>query len=145
MRVSKNQIIWGANYYPQYLKPSSGWIFWDKGQKLDQADGELAYSSIKKPMRSVVYNRIEIAKKGGSIHPTQKPFCLYQWLLINYAKESDKILDTHIGSGSIAIAVDSVNKIEKMNLTLVGCEIDKDYYDKTMKRIKEQTSWQSLF
>ena len=145
LRVSKNQIIFGANYYPHHLKPSSCWIFWDKGQKLDQADGELAYCSIQKPVRSVVYNRVKISEKGGSIHPTQKPFSLYKWLLINYAEQGQSILDTHLGSGSIAIAVDSVNKIEKMNLTLTACEIDKEYYDAAMKRITEQTAWQSIF
>lgn len=145
-RVSKNQIIWGANYFIDKIKkPSSCWIFWDKGQKLDQADGELAYCSMQKPVRSVVYNRVEIAKNGGSIHPTQKPTKLYEWLLSNYAEPNQKILDTHLGSGSIAIAIDNVNKIEEMNLTLIGCELDKDYYTAAMKRIEQQTAQQTIF
>jgi site-specific DNA-methyltransferase (adenine-specific) len=144
-RVSKNQIIWGANYFVKHLELGSmGWIVWDKGQKLTTSDGELAFTSFQKALRIFTLNRCHI-KMDGAIHPTQKPVKLYSWILRNYSKEGDKILDTHIGSGSIAIAVDNANKIDKMNLTLVGCELDKDYYNATMKRIKEQTSWQSLF
>ena len=83
--------------------------------------------------------------KQKRIHPTEKPFGLYQWILIEYAKKGNKILDTHLGSGSIAIAVDSVNKIEKMELQLVACELDKEYYNQAKARIERQTSWQSLF
>jgi site-specific DNA-methyltransferase (adenine-specific) len=79
------------------------------------------------------------------IHPTQKPIQLYSWLLQNYAKEGDKILDTHIGSGSIAIAVDNANKIDKMNLTLIGCELDPDYFKAAMNRIEQQTAQQTIF
>ena len=144
-RVSKHQIIWGANYFPQFLEKSKGWIVWYKGQMgLTMSDCELAYSNIKSPTRVINIHRTHVWKEKP-IHPTQKPTKLYQWLLTNYAEEGDKILDTHLGSGSIAIAVDSVNKIEKMNLTLTACELDKDYYDAAMKRINEQTNWQSLF
>lgn len=79
------------------------------------------------------------------IHPTQKPVALYEWLFKNYAKPGDKILDTHLGSGSIAIALDRMNKIEGMGLTLVGCELDKDYYESSIKRIKTQTNWIPTF
>ena len=79
------------------------------------------------------------------IHPTQKPVELYQWILKNNTEKGFKILDTHLGSGSIAIAVDSVNKIEKMNLTLTACELDTEYYQTATQRIKEQTTWNSLF
>ena len=144
-RVSKNQIVWGANYFTNYLPPSMGWIYWGKGQKLTMSDGELAFSSFERALRSITINRVKISEAGGSIHPTQKPFSLYMWLLSNYTKENYKILDTHLGSGSIAIAIDSMNKIEKMNLTLTACELDKEYYDASIKRIKEQTSWKSLF
>jgi site-specific DNA-methyltransferase (adenine-specific) len=146
-RVSKNQVIWGANYMVNYLDSSMGWIFWDKkNEGTVFSDGELAYTSFKRGLKMY-----RLSSKHGTcggrnrIHPTEKPIKLYSWLLQNYAKEGDKILDTHIGSGSIAIAVDNANKIDKMNLTLVGCELDKDYYNATMKRIKERTSWQSLF
>ncbi len=138
-RVSKHQIIWGANYFIEHLKNSSCFLFWDKGQKLDQADGELAYCSIQKPIRSVTINRCFIAKNGGSIHPTQKPVKLYEWLLKNYAKEGDKILDTHLGSGSIAIAC------HNMHFDLTACELDKEYFDKAMKRINEHVSQKRLF
>ena len=130
-RVSKNQIIWGANYFIENIKSSSCFIFWDKGQKLDQADGELAYCSIQKPIRSITINRCFIAKNGGSIHPTQKPVKLYEWLLMNYAKEGNKILDTHLGSGSIAIAC------HNLGYDLTACELDKEYYDSAMKRINQ--------
>jgi site-specific DNA-methyltransferase (adenine-specific) len=151
-RVSKNQIIWGANYMIDKIKqPSMGWVFWDKAMEAqDFSDGELAFTSFNKGLKKYrfAWNGMiqgDMKNKQKRIHPTQKPIQLYTFLLQNYSKEGDKILDTHIGSGSIAIAVDNANKIDKMNLTLVGCELDKDYYNATMKRIKEQTSWQSLF
>jgi len=146
-RVSKNQIIWGANYFVEYLnKGTMGWIFWFKGQKgLTMSDGEIAYSSFQKATRLINLNRGLIAQKGGSIHPTQKPVKLYEWLLSNYAEPNDKILDTHLGSGSIAIALDSMNKIEGMNLTLTACELDKEYFETATKRIEEQTNWECLF
>ena len=146
-RVSKNQIIWGGNYFVEFLNEGTmGWIFWYKGQEgLTMSDGEIAYSSFQKATRQININRYFISRNGGSIHPTQKPVQLYKWLLTNYAKEGDKILDTHFGSGSIAIALDSVNKIEKMNLTLTACELDKEYYQTATQRIKEQTTWNSLF
>jgi len=138
-RVSKNQIIWGANYFIEHLSSSSCFLFWDKGQKLDQADGELAYCSIQKPIRSITINRCFIAKNGGSIHPTQKPVALYKWLLDKYAKEGDKILDTHLGSGSIALACHDY----KFDLT--ACELDTDYYNSAYKRFKQHSAQQALF
>ena len=138
-RVSKNQIIWGANYFIENLKNTSCFIFWDKGQKLNQADGEIAYCSIQKPIRSITINRAFIAQKGGSIHPTQKPVKLYEWLLQNYAKEGDKILDTHLGSGSIAIACN------RLKYELTACELDTEYFEASVKRYKEQTSQIQMF
>lgn len=145
-RVSKNQIIWGANYMIDNINhPSMGWVCWDK--KLDNSDFsdfELAFTSFDRAAKIFRYS-----KNGGSrtaaalldiIHPCQKPIKLYKWLLKNYAKQGDKIIDTHGGSMSIACAVDDVNKIEKMDLSLVLCEIDKDYYDDGCKRFKEQTA-----
>ena len=141
-RVSKNQIIWGANYMTEHLPPSMGWIFWDKGQRnFSLADGELAYTSFQRALRVFTMPRgahkAEDDKTGGKIHPTQKPIRLYDWILKNYAKEGDKILDTHFGSGSIALAVDKANRLDKMNLHLTACEIDKEYIDKAIKRISE--------
>lgn len=140
-RVSKNQIIWGANYFVEHLNNSSmGWIFWYKGQDgLSMSDGEFAYSSFQKATRQVNINRGLISQNGGSIHPTQKPVKLYKWLLENYAKQGDKILDTHLGSGSIAIAC------HDYGFDLTACELDKEYFDKAMERIKNHTNQQKLF
>jgi len=148
-RVSKNQIIWGGNYFTNNLPESKCWIVWDKMQSAPKfSDFEMAWTSF-----SLVCKLFQKCNNGGfinkgadkKIHPTQKHIKLYEWLLINYAKEGDKILDTHLGSGSIAIAIDKVNKIDKMNLTLTACELDKDYFDKSMERIKTQTAQQTLF
>ena len=143
-RVSKNQIIWGANYMTEFLTPSMGWIFWDKDSSGDFSDGELAYTSFKKGLRKVKVawmgmRQYDMKNKEVRIHPTQKPIRLYEWLLQNYAKEGDKILDTHLGSGSIAIAC------HNMKYDLTACELDKEYYDKAMKRLKEHTAQQRLF
>jgi len=133
-RVSKNQIIWGANYYPQRLPPSMGWAFWDKGQRgFSLADGELAFTSFDKALRVFEYARGTALAEGERIHPTQKPVALYNWLLEHYAKPGDKILDTHMGSGSIAIAC------HYRNHPLVACEIDPDYYQAALARIKRET------
>jgi len=138
-RVSKHQIIWGANYYPEYLKGSPGWILWDKGQRLDQADGELAYSSINKPLRVFTCNRVAI-KVDGAIHPTQKPVNLYKWLLKNYATPDMKILDTHLGSMSSAIAAYDYGVQE-----FVGCEIDAEYFQKGVARFNQHKRQLNLF
>ena len=135
-RVSINQIIWGANYFVKHInKGTKGWIIWDKQQKgLWSSDAEIAYSSYNKPTRIFLQNRIILQQEGGTIHPTQKPIKLYEWLLMNYAKKGDKILDTHLGSGSIAIAC------HNLGYDLEGYELDKEYYDNALKRIKEHQS-----
>ena len=145
-RVSKNQIIWGGNYFTEYLKPTKSWIFWSKKETKTQgscfSDGEMAWTSFNKVTRLFEYgwNGIDYCNKNETkIHPTQKPVKLYEWLLQNYAKEGDKILDTHLGSGSIAIAC------HNMKYDLTACELDKEYYDKAMKRLKEHTAQQRLF
>ena len=140
-RVSKNQIIWGANYFVEHLNNSSmGWIFWFKGQEgLSMSDGEIAYSSFQKATRQININRGLIAQLGGSIHPTQKPVKLYKWLLDNYGKQGDKILDTHLGSGSIAIAC------HDYGFDLTACELDKEYFDKAMTRINNHKAQTKLF
>lgn len=154
-RVSKNQIVCGGNYFAHLLPPSRGWVCWDKKQPNPKyADGEMLWTSFDvntKFFRYMTTNIIEGSTnisngtKQPNIHPTQKPKGLYEWLLKNYAKENYKILDTHLGSGSIALAVDNLNKIEKMNLTLTACELDNDYYNTAIKRINEVTTWESLF
>jgi len=140
-RISKHQIIWGANYFVEFLNDSTmGWIFWYKGQQgLSMSDGEIAYTSFQKATRQININRGYIAKNGGSIHPTQKPVKLYEWLLMNYAKEGNKILDTHLGSGSIAIAC------HNRGFELTACELDKEYYEASIKRINQQIAQQRLF
>lgn len=151
-RVSKNQIIWGANHFwnTANLPNCTNFIFWDKKMPFENfSRGELAWTSFKGVSKCFEYNyygNIEgKTQSQGRIHPTQKPVALYEWVLNKYAKENDNILDTHLGSGSIAIAVDNMNKMEKMNLTLTACELDNDYYNSTIKRINIKTNWQSLF
>jgi len=139
VRVSKNQIIWGGNYMTDYLKPSMGWVMWDKGQRqFSLADGELAWTSFHRALRIFEMPRgaalSDANNNGGKIHPTQKPVKLYEWLLINYASEGDKILDTHLGSGSIAIAC------HNLGYDLTACELDKEYYDSAIKRLNEHTA-----
>lgn len=138
-RVSKNQIIWGGNYFTKFLPPSMGWIFWDKGQDLTMSDGELAFTSFNKALRRKIINRGQLMAEGGTIHPTQKPVKLYKWLLMNYAKEGDKILDTHLGSGSIAIAC------HNLGFDLTACELDKDYYEAAMKRLQQHQQQLTMF
>lgn len=137
-RVSKNQIIWGANYFTKFLPSSMGWIFWDKGQRICNSDGELAFTSFNQALRVAEYNRVELLLEG-TIHPTQKPIVLYKWLLKNYAKEGDKILDTHGGSMSIAIAC------HDYKFDLVLSELDKDYFEAGKKRLDNHMAQTSLF
>ena len=139
LRVSRNQVIWGANYYPQYLKPSMGWILWDKGQRINQSDGELAYTSFNKALRVFTLNRVALLIEG-TIHPTQKPVELYKWIYENYATEGMRILDTHLGSGSNAIAAYEMNMAE-----FVGAELDADYFKAASARIERAMSQGKLF
>jgi site-specific DNA-methyltransferase (adenine-specific) len=137
-RVSKNQIIWGGNYFTEFLQPTSHWLLWDKGQReFSLADGELAWCSFNKALRIFMIARAKIIQ-DGRIHPTQKPVALYQWLLKNYAKQGDKILDTHLGSGSSAIAADI------MGFDFVGLEIDKDYYEAALDRFNRHKQQQVM-
>ncbi|MFA5378734.1 MAG: DNA methyltransferase [Dehalococcoidia bacterium] len=139
IRVSKNQIIWGANHFISKIPyDSSCWIFWDKQKgNFSLADGELAWTSFKTAVRQFTYQWHGFiqqnmgADKEERIHPTQKPVALYQWLLRNYAKPGDKILDTHMGSGSSIIAC------HDMGFEYMAFEIDEDYYKAAMKRINE--------
>lgn len=140
-RVSNNQIIWGANYFVEHLtKGTKGWVVWDKAQHgLTMSDCELAYSSFKKPTRIWVANRV-ILQQEGTIHPTQKPIKLYEWLLTNYAKPEYKIIDTHLGSGSHAIAAHYFGISE-----FVGCELDEDYFKAASERIERETAQGDMF
>ena len=143
-RVSKNQIVWGGNYFTDYLPPSMGWIMWDKGQRdFSLADGELAWTSFNKALRIFEMSRGKALAKnneqGGRFHPTQKPEMLYSWILQNYAKAGDLILDTHLGSGSSRIAA------YKGGFNFVGFEIDQEYYEKQEKRFNDFKSQLRLF
>ena len=137
-RVSREQIIWGGNYFLDYLKSSQCFIIWDKKQPFDfsLAMCEMAWSSFSKPAKMFRYS---VLSERGKIHPTQKPVKLYEWLLDNYAKEGDKILDTHLGSGSNAIAC------HNRGFDLTAYEIDKDYFEATSKRIKDHIAQLTLF
>jgi site-specific DNA-methyltransferase (adenine-specific) len=139
-RVSKNQIIWGANYMTEYLPASMGWIVWRKDRgNFSSSDAELAFSSFNRALREYTKNPLVLVREGGTIHPTQKPICLYKWLLDKYAKQGDKILDTHLGSGSIAIAC------HDYGFDLTACELDKEYFDAAMKRLRQHQSQTKLF
>jgi len=136
-RISRNQIIWGGNYFK--LPPSRCWIVWDKGQRnFSFADGEMAWTSFDKSMRIYEFSRGKLLQQN-KIHPTEKPYDLYRWILKNYAKPGDKILDTHLGSGSIAIAC------WDMGFDLTGYEIDKDYFDAAVNRLENHKRQMQLF
>lgn len=150
-RVSRNQIIWGANYFN--LPHNEAWICWDKtykyNQKLQVAEFELAWSSFNHKSKFIRFTYCgnfygwekprANYKKPKNIHITQKPIEIYEWLLMNYAKEGDKILDTHLGSGSIAIAC------HNLGFDLTACELDKEYFEAAMKRINNHKAQIRLF
>lgn len=138
-RVSENQIMWGANYYCNMLKLNTmGWIVWDKGQRIKQSDGEIAYTSFHMALRIFTKNRVELLIEG-TIHPTQKPVSLYKWIVKNYVKQGQRILDTHVGSASSLIAY------EDAGLEYVGYELDVDYYESAVKRIKDHKMQLTMF
>jgi site-specific DNA-methyltransferase (adenine-specific) len=138
-RVSKNQIVWGANNFT--LPESEYFLVWDKKQAMPNfARCELAYVSmgLKSPAKIYEYS-IHKHNQTFKIHQTQKPVSLYEFCLMNYAKEGDKILDTHLGSGSIAIAC------HNLGFDLTACELDKDYFEATMKRIDQHKRQLRIF
>ena len=143
-RVSKHQIIWGGNYFTDHLEQSQGWIIWNKCQRaFTLADGEMAWTSFDKALRIFDYARGSALssniKTGGMWHPTKKPVALYTWLLERYAKPNDRILDTHLGSGSIAIAA------HNLGYDLTGYELDKDYYAAACKRLENHQKQLRMF
>ena len=146
LRVSKNQIVFGANHFISRLPIDSHcWIVWDKQNgETDFADCELAWTSFQTAVRKFEFRwqgmlQGNMANKENRIHPTQKPVALYEWLLTNYAKQGDRILDTHLGSGSSRIAA------YNLGFDFVGCEIDKEYFDKQEERFARHTAQTSLF
>ena len=133
-RVSKNQIIWGGNYFP--LPPSQYFSVWDKGEGLyGRSFAECEYAWVSNGGTRIL--KVNPVQKDR-IHPTQKPVALYEWILDKYAEEGSKIIDTHLGSGSSAIAA------HKLGFDFVGIEIDKDYYDAAVKRFNLVTSQLSM-
>ena len=149
-RISKDQIIWGGNNFIDDLYSTNCFIFWDKLNELDNySDGELAWTSFNKIAKQIRYmwsgnrygypNSIKgVGKPSCRVHPTEKPRDLYTWIYANYAKEGQKILDTHLGSGSNAIAA----HYAKMHF--VGCELDEDYYKAAVERIRKETRQQEF-
>ena len=135
-RVSKNQIIWGGNYFD--LPPTQNYIVWDKVQPHDfsLAMCELAWCSIQKPIKMFAYS---VLRERNKIHPTQKPVALYKWLLTNYAKEGDLILDTHVGSASSLIAC------HDLGFDAVGFELDPDYYALSTERLNNHKKQVTFF
>jgi site-specific DNA-methyltransferase (adenine-specific) len=139
-RVSKEQIIWGGNYFA--LPTTRCFLIWDKGAGFKgrtYAECEQAWTSFDKNARIYQYDPLCNGAYKGKIHPTQKPVKLYEWLLHNYAKPEQRILDTHLGSGSSAIAA------HYFGVDFVGCELDEDYYNAAKKRFEQCTAQTSLF
>jgi len=137
-RVSKNQIVWGGNYMTEHLRPSPCWILWDKGFSGDVtfAQFEMAWTSFKSSAKK--YDKCP--NDPSRIHPTQKPTGLYDFIYSRYTQEGQKILDTHLGSGSNAISAHYAKMGE-----FVGCELDKDYYEASIRRIYNETRQLELF
>jgi site-specific DNA-methyltransferase (adenine-specific) len=145
-RVSKNQIVWGANHFISKIPfDSPCWIVWDKLNGDNSfADCELAYASFKTAVRKFKFQwqgmlQGDMKNKEIRIHPTQKPVKLYEWLLMNYAEKGNKILDTHLGSGSIALAC------HNLKFDLTACELDKEYFEASLKRLKEHQQQLTMF
>lgn len=151
LRVSKNQIIWGYNYFSDMLPPCKGFIYWNKlNHHENRSDGELAYTSFNTLGRHFEYmwdgnrygfseNIKGVGQKSIRIHPTQKPVALYLWLIQKYAEPGDKILDTHLGSGSSALAA------HDLGFDFVGYELDTEYFDKAQERLRQHQRQLSLF
>lgn len=142
-RVSKNQIIWGGNYFTKHLPPTNSWIVWDKLMNNNPtSDCEIAWTSLKIKMTKITVKwsgALKDEKEFNRIHPSQRPVKLHTKTLSLFANHGDKILDTHLGSGSIAIAC------HDLGFDLTACELDKDYYDATSKRIKNHQSQLTIF
>lgn len=137
-RVSKNQIIWGGNYFD--LPPTRCFIIWNKNQPWDNfSQAEFAWTSFDKPAKLFTHSNRGGNNEETKIHPTQKPIYLYDYCLKHFSEDGMKILDTHLGSASIAIASD------KYNVELVACDLNKVYFDDAVKRLKNSLSQQKLF
>ena len=136
-RISNTQVIWGANYFPEHIHPSMGWLFWDKGQRISQSDGELAYTNMQKALRVFTLNRASLAQ-DGAVHPTQKPLALMKWC-IEQAENPETILDPFMGSGTTGVAA------IQMGRKFIGIEREPKYFDIACKRIEQAVSQPRLF
>lgn len=133
-RISKEQIIWGGNYFD--LPPSKHFLIWEKqtiSESFSMAMVEYAWSSINDNAKLFKWR----PQREDGIHPTQKPVELYDWILNRYAKENFKIIDTHLGSGSISIAIEKANRLDKKNLQFTGIEINETYFKKALNRFEQ--------
>jgi DNA modification methylase len=126
---AEHLIVWGANYYPQHLRPSMGWLVWDKGQRISQSDCELAYSTLDKALRSITLNRAAIAQ-DGAVHPTQKPVQVMAWCL-DFADKAATVLDPFMGSGTTGVACAQLGK------AFTGIERERKYFDIACRRIEQ--------
>lgn len=141
-RVSVNQIIWGGNYFSDMLNPTGSWVVWDKQVVMPTfSDGEMAWCSMRNSLKIArfLWAGYRKCEETERFHPTQKPVKLYEWLLTHYAKQGDKILDTHLGSGSSRIAA------YNLGFDFVGCEIDEDYFKAQEERFARHTAQGNLF
>jgi site-specific DNA-methyltransferase (adenine-specific) len=142
-RVSKNQIIWGGNYFTEFLPPTRSWLFWDKSvpNGMSFSDGELAWTSFDRVLRkiNVPYSGFLGKDQDGRIHPTQKPIALYSILIDTYCDKGDIILDTHLSSGSSRIAAN------ELGYDFIGIELDKEYFDLSNKRFERYKKQGKLF
>lgn len=138
-RVSRQQVVWGANYMDDALAPTSCWLIWDKMQEFSGATFEMAWTSFTSPAKAFRMSRVEAYANQQKVHPTQKPVKLYKWILSKYAEPGQRILDTHMGSGSIAIAC------HYFGAYLTATEIDEDYFKAACERIENETRQMDLF
>lgn len=135
--ISGEQIIWGANFFPQHLRPAMGWLFWDKGQRISQSDGELAFASRENALRVFTLNRAALAQ-DGAVHPTQKPLALMEWCL-GFVPAAQTVLDPFMGSGTTLVACQRLGRMG------TGIEIDPDYFAVACRRVEEATRQPDLF
>ena len=139
LRVSKNQIVWGGNYFAEHLGNFRCFVYWDKTiHGNSYSDGELAWTSFDRPSRYFRQNIATITSEGR-IHPTQKSIKIYEFIIDEFCNEGQKILDTHLGSGSIALAC------HNLGYSLTACELDKDYYEASLKRLKQHQQQLTMF
>ena len=136
-KAAEKQIVWGANFYPQYFKPSMGWLFWDKGQRISQSDGELAYTNMQKALRVFTLNRASLAQ-DGAVHPTQKPLALMKWC-IEQAGNPETVLDPFMGSGTTGVAAIQLGR------KFIGIEREPKYFAIACDRIRQAVAQGQLF